>query len=75
MFVPKESIPCLVEITRRFRHSHHATRGPSTHILLPLKLRPPLQHGPKWTEEENMAAEFAEPIEYWIEGREYVGPD
>jgi hypothetical protein len=40
-------------------------------ILLPLKLRPPLRHGPEWTEEVGMAAEFAEPIERWTAKRRW----
>ncbi|MEY4528847.1 MAG: hypothetical protein RL768_2566, partial [Nitrospirota bacterium] len=39
------------------------------HILLPLKLRPPLRHGPVWTEEVVMASESAEPIERWTAKR------
>ena len=31
-------------------------------ILLPVKLRPRLRHGPEWTEEVDMAAESLEPI-------------
>jgi len=38
-------------------------------ILLPLKLRPPLRHGPEWTEEVDMATESAEPIERWTAKR------
>ena len=38
-------------------------------ILLPLKLRPPLRHGPERTEEVDMAVESAEPIERWTAKR------
>src|SRR6266550_7401283 len=38
-------------------------------ILLPLKLRPPLRHGPAWTKEVAMAAEAADPIERWTAKR------
>jgi hypothetical protein len=38
-------------------------------ILLPLKLRPPLRHGPEWTEEVEMAAESTDPIERWTAKR------
>jgi transposase-like protein len=38
-------------------------------ILLPLKLRPPLRHGPEWTEEVEMASESADPIERWTAKR------
>ena len=38
-------------------------------ILLPLKLRPPLRHGPAWTEEVEMATESTDPIERWTAKR------
>ncbi|MEX5213469.1 MAG: helix-turn-helix domain containing protein [Nitrospiraceae bacterium] len=38
-------------------------------ILLPLKLKPPQRHGPVWTEEVEMVAESAEPIERWTAKR------
>jgi transposase-like protein len=41
----------------------------SNRILLPLKLRPPLRHGPEWTEEVEMASESADPIERWTAKR------
>src|SRR6185295_18714970 len=41
-------------------------------ILLPLKLRPPLRHGPDWTKEVDMASESADPIERWTAKRRVV---
>jgi hypothetical protein len=38
-------------------------------ILLLLKLRPPLRHGPAWTEEVAMVADATEPIERWTAKR------
>ena len=44
-------------------------RNEDAAILLPLKLRPPLQHGPEWTEEVEMASESVDPIERWTAKR------
>ena len=46
-----------------------AARDLGVHILLPLKLRPPLRHGLERTEEVAMASESAEPIERWTAKR------
>ena len=35
----------------------------------PLKLRPPLRHGPAWTEEVEMVSESTDPIERWTAKR------
>ena len=37
--------------------------------MLPLKLRPPLRHGPTWTEEVELAAESTDAIERWTAKR------
>lgn len=60
------------------QHIHAVTYDPEgnlllgTHggfILLPLKLRPPLRHGPAWTKEVAMVTEAADPIERWTAKR------
>ena len=49
-------------------------------LLLPMKLRPPLRHGPEWTEEVGMAAESANPTivlnnqHTWLDFRVYSKP-
>ena len=38
-------------------------------ILLPLKLRLPLRHGPAWTNDVDMTSESMDPIERWTAKR------